>query len=387
MFNDNFLSIDELKQATKIPGIDGFRSHQFQSLHIIPTVIDKLLEKNKGKGLVILAIDGIRYDIMQQVVGTHYKDKVIPLTSTFPSTSTVAWLTSCTGLMPHQHTIPGVVFLDEHSKTMMNCILQNHGHPTHINTEHVYERENLKSSIFYRLKLKKYITKTFIGALQNYDCPWKDILLHNSDIVYPTKNLLESNLNPLKMYKLFSAEMDAYIKHNAFDLIWSFVDLDSYIHLNGYTASLMETLYNFTLYINDLVSRGYSVLLYSDHGLTENINDKKTLDSWDDICSNIQMSHSPGGAGRVRWLYPDQHAIYSLEDIVDKSNLSFYLCAKETLNTLGLTHNGKIFNDRIGSIVACATNAYFPTVDKNFIFDHGSFTYNEMFVPLMIYPQ
>lgn len=69
------------------------------------------------------------------------------------------------------------------------------------------------------MKFKKYITKFFIGVLQNYDCPWKDILLSNADIINLIKDFFGSNLDPLKMHKLFTEEIDAYIKHNTFYLI------------------------------------------------------------------------------------------------------------------------------------------------------------------------
>src|SRR5580704_10923798 len=59
---------------------------------------------------IFVAVDGIGYDVAHRVWSEA--PHLTPLSSTFPSTSTSAWLSAVTGLRPEEHGVLGVVYFD-----------------------------------------------------------------------------------------------------------------------------------------------------------------------------------------------------------------------------------------------------------------------------------
>lgn len=59
-----------------------------------------------AKGLCVLAVDGLSLEVAESAFGHA---SIRPLRSTFPSTSTTAWLTAVTGTDPGVHGAVGMV--------------------------------------------------------------------------------------------------------------------------------------------------------------------------------------------------------------------------------------------------------------------------------------
>ncbi|MFD0330770.1 alkaline phosphatase family protein [Streptacidiphilus monticola] len=73
---------------------------------MLPEVVARSL-RAAGRGVIVLALDGLSHEVAAETLRhAHLR----PLRSTFPSTSTTAWLTSVTGVPASEHGAVGMVY-------------------------------------------------------------------------------------------------------------------------------------------------------------------------------------------------------------------------------------------------------------------------------------
>jgi predicted AlkP superfamily phosphohydrolase/phosphomutase len=70
-------------------------------------MLPDLLLEGVGESVVVMAFDGLGYDLASDVFSP---DRLVPLTTTFPSTFVTAWATALTGRRADEHGLLGVQF-------------------------------------------------------------------------------------------------------------------------------------------------------------------------------------------------------------------------------------------------------------------------------------
>lgn len=88
----------------------------------------------------------------------------------------------------------------------------------------------------------------------------------------------------------------------------------------------------------------------------------------------------------MRWLYPKKKYINYIEKkIKDLLQPHAYITNLSGLQKLGLLKNNLSFSKKVGPLIAVALDNFFPAPELNYKYNHGSFTYEEMFVPLALW--
>jgi hypothetical protein len=385
---DGWLSLEQLKAATQIAGTNGHRPHPHQGIAQVPGVLRSLLRQtaatdgsSRAQRCVILAVDGIHYDVAQ----AHWSaDVLLPMTSTFPSTSVVAWLTASTGLPPECHGVPGVVFYDRDSNVLINCITDSivtaPGQSLASRSKEPIPRNR---TIFQDLRDMGVDCYAVLGDLANFPGRWRDaVLLGCRNVEIASLGRAEASSSIVERVIQQTQEVIAHQTRNESYCIWSFVNFDDYAHLHGYDDRVRNGLATLNETAHAWAASGHTVVAYSDHGMTRSTSIRNQFAAWGDLvtsCCDLPV----GGAGRVRWFYPrpgEQGNFVKAARALAKH--SALILSPADLENMGLFSKTPV---GIGCVVLVANGLDFPFCEADLPFDHGSFTYDEMFVPLAIW--
>jgi len=364
--------------------IDGYSvlPHTIQSIVSIRRIIYDILNNKisypllSKETLIVLAFDGINFNIANSVWKTC---SLFPLTSTFPSISSSAWLSSLTGMQVNEHYIPGVIF-----KKIENLELMN------VYTEHniTYNDNFLSTNIFSDAIALGFEPYVISGFLSNIRCFWKDQLVKNSEVIECKCDWNNIKFCTNKIYECTIRELTQLLLKNKNKkrlLIWCFINTDDYIHKYGYDKAIEICLQQFENAALRLVRKGYNVIGYSDHGMVANYSSKKLIAQLDSLnsehCENII-----GGAGRVRWFYP----IRGQENILKQKLLAMfkdeaYILSQADLHKKFILLMNSTISKQIGKIILIAKSHNFPSVDFENKFNHGALSIDEMLIPLAIW--
>lgn len=380
--------LNKIKTKNYNQELKGFCPDSKQSIVNISEFIEKSF--NWYNEIVVFACDAISYEYYLskiQPISKKYHYYVGVLSSVFPSTTSVAWPSIITGTTPSEHAIYGTSFL--HEDFNKNYIWISNTINDKKTREIVSKKQcrlNLskKLTLFEKLQ-KKGITSYYLGTHgQGKFNPFRQELTRGSILIKPDKNYAELKMTPQKLVNWFINKNKILFKNGSHKhLIWNYIDLDDYIHEQGYdklSQSLnWETIFKFCSGYKD----NRLFLLISDHGqIKQTVKDFSILKSSND---NDNLFYNTGGAGRVLYFYPatnKENEIYDwVKNIVGRTGL---VIRKEELFKYKLINKNAIGMDRIGQIVAIATSANFPSVGNEYIFEHGSISSREMFVPFII---
>jgi len=150
-------------------------------------------------------------------------------------------------------------------------------------------------------------------------------------------------------------------------LVWIFIDVDHYIHSNGYDSLVSDFLAGIERLALRLNQIGYDVIAHSDHGLVPVLHDADVERFILRACEKYSVTM--GGAGLTRWFYvPDDkveefqhHLAAELGDIAD------ILIAKDLDD----------MSERAGSVFLIARGERFIAPD-GWRYEHGSRQHQEL---------
>jgi hypothetical protein len=341
-----------------VASLTSFRSH-------VRHLLEREATGGSGRSVVILALDGIPYEL---AAATWGEAKVTPMRSVFPTTSSTAWLSSLTGVDVAHHGVPGVVFKLPNGHGAMANVFSHKG-PLHSPTV---------GSIFSDAAERGYRPLTVLGDLEPYDCSWRDMLLRDSERVEGYRLYCASD--PPSASALAHVLKDAIAEclaasSSAPCLVWCFIDCDQRIHYEGYDAHLDRFLACINGIAGELTDSGAIVIAHSDHGLTPTRHDEGIAS----VIQRTERDHgcSVGGAGRARWLYVRPGTRDEIASELGRELApSVRVCLADRYFPAA-----SLARSRVGEILLIAEGERFIT-PSGYRFDHGSLTSAETLVPL-----
>ncbi|MGW0801457.1 alkaline phosphatase family protein [Nonomuraea sp. NPDC002799] len=345
------------------PGLD---------LRAVPGLVLSELGRG-GPGVLVLAVDGLSWQVARRAWRSA---ELSCLTSTFPSTSATAWLTSVTGAPVSEHLTVGAAYRERAGGPLVNVITGAvlAGEPA--------PREPARSlpTIFERAREAEPVV---VGReLDLLSGPWVGALTRGA-ARQPARQALTSD--PKGLVAGVAADVEAAIglRRKRPLLLWVYVNLDDHVHRHGYDERAVHALAELGRHATAWARRGWNVLSYADHGLVPVDSDPGLARRWAEVDTPALCELPGGGAGRVRWLYPRPgRAREVAERLAEALDGHAMVLPAAALGELGLLEFAGPVRERLGSVVAVATSPRFPLPDPGLRYEHGALSDEETLVPL-----
>lgn len=385
------MSDRELRDACRIGGISGLRPHSGQGLQAVPALVTDCWEEpdwplavGSAAKVILLAVDGIGWP---HVEGIWHPSLLVPLTSTFPSTSVAAWLTSVTGRTVAEHRVPGVVYR-QGADLLFNCLSDRAaGRGSDWAAEDAADEATVGggTTLFETLSATGRTSVALPGDLVNTPGRWADSILRGAVLRPSTADWTVLRHRPAAAAATVVAEVDEAIADPATHLVWAFVHIDPHIHLHGYDAAVAAALGELEAAAARWADTGCTVVAHGDHGLTRSRPGPESP-AWRELNGRRWCRLPPGGAGRVRWWYPrPEHGGELLARVRAAVGGSGFAGPATALEEFGLLARGGARQAGIGEVVAFALDESFPAFDPTCPYEHGSVTAEEMLTPLAVW--
>ncbi|WP_328315964.1 alkaline phosphatase family protein [Streptomyces sp. NBC_00388] len=324
--------------------------------------------------LVVLAVDGLPFE---QAVAHWPHARTERLTSVRPTTSSAGWLSSLTGCPVAEHGVPGVVFSDPGGSGALINVMEYAGPGL------TPVRENIFSDAA-RSGLRPLAV---LGDLEAYPSSWRDALLRHAEPVTGHRfytgpgTVADGSYRPPPpgevAGRLRSAIGTTLARYGGEGpcLLWCFVELDRHVHHHGYDSHVQQVLTRIGTLAQELADRGVAVAAHADHGLTPTRHDPGLQLMLDRLGKEHRFTM--GGAGRVRWLYPQTAGTDRLATVL-RRELPHDI---RLVGTEELLEPGSLAGRRAGPLTLIAEGTGFLT-DPAYTHDHGSASPAELYTPL-----
>jgi hypothetical protein len=375
--------------ATSIPGL--LRPHPRQSVRCLRDLVGQWHDAPRwplgspgDRGLVILAVDALTYESAREWLSS---DELLCLTSSFPSTSVVSWLSSVTGAPPGVHGVAGPVAVRAGVTGVYN-VIRSSASEFVAGALAVARPEPPAgaggTTLFDDLSRRGVPSTVLVGDFLGICEGWIGELTRGGARRDPPRVLDDIRLDPRAVATLALEQVERELAGSDRRCVWAYVNLDEHIHHHGYDAVLRVTLARLQAAAERWAALGHTVLLYSDHGQIANRCVPDDLAAFDAVSTPEWCRLPPGGAGRVRWLYPHpSREAFVLRRLSEALGDHAFVCHGDELPSTGLTDAAGL--PGVGRIVVAATGPRFPVPDPRYQFEHGSATAEEMLVPLAIW--
>ena len=340
------------------------------------------------RGVVVLALDGVSHAAGAQVLR---RARVDVLRSTFPSTSTTAWLTAVTGAGAHRHGAIGMVYRRPGTDRVTHLIAdRDFAFDSLADASAASAAPSLADrlvqpteTVFERAVASGARALAVGAELELLSGEWIQALVRGAELL-PSPGTGPSK-DPLDVVARTIRDVEAVLSAPAATpvLLWAYVNLDDHIHVAGYDERLLTALRRLDEAAERWSASGWSVLAHADHGQVPVAPDPELLEAWSRLDSDRYCAAPGGGAGRVRWLYPRPGRSAEVADRL-RTALAGHA---DVLTPSDLARHGRLPNtaavtERIGAVVAVATSAAFPVPDPSLAFEHGGVADDEVLVPL-----
>ncbi len=370
--NGDWLDIDQLAHQCRLPDPDAYRPHPRQWIGAVPGIVRSKAAAAAGAlTLVFLAVDGLSFDVARACWTPR---RMVPLTSTFPSTSSVAWFTIATGLGAEDHGIPGVVWRAIDSDRLVFAF------------DPAGEEIHPCPTMFEALTPLGITSLASIGDLANWPGPWSNALVRGALVAAPTVDWRACRYDPTAIVRWVDREIErglATLEHTPRRLLWIFVNFDDYVHRHGYDDRLQAALRSLDRSLHGWAGRGCSVGAVADHGMVATRHCDEMASLWRALETPEYCELPAGGAGRVRWWYPRMGRDGELRRrLAETYPQDLFVATYDELVALRVVSHTAANARRMGSVVAVARGNRFPLTISDVNYEHGALSREEMFVPL-----
>jgi len=336
--------------------------------------------------VVLFGVDAVPWLVLKQ--NESIFSALVPLTSTVPTSSAAVWSTILRGEPPWRHGIHGVVFYDrtlEASVSVLsNSLFDLDGSERRQNRLDIFLDSG--DGIFAEADRQYGSSCHFFGLLGlNSEATLPKSLASGSSW-YVGENyqaLLQSPQHLLWTYApLVTAAVEARSKST---FVFCFLDLDTYFHEHPYSDPIIRTfLTELAEFAHMLATRhGAACFLISDHGMARQRAKPGSRSLGRDEWIWKRSYGRPGGAGRIQFFYPKPSSIGDIRSrLIDLVGTSGIVLSRDEYVARFVAPPGTAVRgtERIGELVAIATQPDFPSVMHSSLQEHGSFTEDEMMV-------
>lgn len=388
---ENWLTPDEILFTCSLSLPGTLSPHPDQSVRCVRDLIRRWaiapewpLGRLDDKGLVVLAVDSLGYYAARDLITA---DEFVCLTSTFPSTSAVAWVSSVTGRRSREHRVSGPVALQPGVDGVYNilraCAYTWDGEVM-VATPARPDPFPAHRTAFDDVAAAGWGASVLVGDFGNVCGRWTDLLVGGGRRVGPSTGIAEIRHNGPLVARVAIEQVDEERAAGGRQCIWAYINLDEHAHRYGYDSGFEGAVRSLADAAERWSADGHTVVLYSDHGQVPNKVTASDVARFDAIAGATWCRLPPGGAGRVRWIYPragrEEALMTRMRDLLGADAV---VCHHDELAKLGVVPAPGLPGS--GEIVAIATGDAFPVPDPSYIFEHGSFTKGEMLVPLAVW--
>ena len=326
------------------------------------------LAQESVRPMFVFALDGIPY---QFAANCWSSASVYPALSETPTSSAPCWLSSVTGLSPIDHGALGAVqrfgIDDREAQFIFSYAGGTFG---------------AKSTVFDDMRSLGRRVICSDSDLCGLDGAWRDALTHGAEYCATGPFFAGAGrASAREIVERIADCIEAWVKDGPEIFVWTFIDIDLYIHHNGYDNYVKQML----ILLDGVFARFASIadiVAYSDHGLVPTRHDPVVAAVLEDFCILNRLELA--GAGRMRWLYnvdPSRREML-LADLGNKLPAGISLHAREEIFPEFLMNDR--FCHRVGEIVMIATAENFLT-DPDYRFDHGGLSEIEMSIPFALW--
>jgi hypothetical protein len=227
------------------------------------------------------------------------------------------------------------------------------------------------------------------GDLQSFAGRWSAALLRGAERVESLVPWDRLRYLPDRLATAAVEELDRALTTRAQrrpGLGWTLLNFDSYVHHAGYDRHVQSALRALDAAFRGWANGGHVVVAFADHGMVPNTATAEDHARFEALSSADHCRLPPGGAGRVRWLYPKRGRAQELFGLLERDfGDHLEILHREALGELGLLTPGAVLDEAVGEVVCLAVGDRFPVPDPRARFEHGSVTADEMVVPLAVW--
>jgi hypothetical protein len=382
-----------------LPAAGLFRSHASQNIGVIASCLvgayhgESVVELGSSRSLVVLAVDGLGYHV---AVAGLAPDILVPLTTSFPSTTTTALMSSLTGSTPSEHGVIGVQYLHSDGRRGYNAVTGELTEPSGAGPG-----AGLGASpgpavrtAFMALRDLGVPAFSLPGELAGLPAAWRDRAFAGSRVLAGRGHENDGIHGMRGMHGVHGVHgiVDAVTRDvtDTLDrypgsLVWAYLNLDDHLHRHGPDHDIELACAAVDSLARRLSAQGTAVVLYADHGCVASRPSAKTMAVWDEVTSPRTCRLPAGGAGRVRWLYPHAGGARPLADELRSRLPGVVVSSPEELSRWGLVAPGSTGYARLGEVVLLARGPDFPVPEPALAYEHGSVTAAEILVPLAVW--
>lgn len=337
------------------------------------------LRLGRRQELVVLAADGISWELLEQICTNA--DALLPMRSTFPSTSLVSWLAAI-GLAPGTHPVPGPVLSIRPNLTSNLIADKDVAWSGPDSASPQLPANEIPKTAFETLADLGLHSEVLVGDFYGISESWISLLTRGAIRHNPSVPLAPIRLAPLDLQAAAIHDLRMRQRHSQAAVRWVYINFDDRIHRTGYDGDVVKALVGLAQAAETLAEAGYTVLLHSDHGHIRNRSVASDETVWASVDDPVVCAAPAGGAGRVRWLYPRagtaQPVANRLREELGTEIGVFLRDSPEWQDFIEIWGNPGLAASAVGEVIAVALTDRFPVPDPAYLYEHGSICADEM---------
>jgi len=339
--------------------------------------------RETGNNLLIWAFDSLGYRQFKLATAGRAR-RLVPVTSTVPSTSTTAWTSIMTGCEPKVHGVYGTAFyVDEIGRTvsLLSREVAEESAGDRL-TRFPWLSSKASPSLLTELRAQGFAC-TFMGLTSELaGLSFFHEICRDSELMpfpYDKRQEIEPSVATSRLADQVEAHLLNYRNRDERFCCVAFSDHVRYISEQGYTDTFIEAMTSLAERMRELRTRfdRLSILAVADHGMIRQRPRLKTPLIKDEEILRLSR-HNPGGAGRILFFYPSEGCYAEMEALLTQrlGQSGFLLSRSEYVERY---YGSEAYDtQRIGDLVAVAKDDAFPSASIDDMHEHGALSPEEM---------
>ena len=241
------LDPDGLVAACTAPGVPGLVPHPEQSLALVPGwVLGQFAVAQRG--VIVLGVDGLSW---AAAAATWRSAELACLTSTFPTISATAWMTTLTGVGPAAHLVAGQSYLVPELGVVVDATTAaplgwSRQPPPVVAPQGTLASQLVVShpTLFEHATQQGAVAVAVTRELDGLPGPWTRALMRGADRWDGGRTsagvLQVQAADPRAMAAAVVSDVEQVLAERpGRSLVWAYANLDDHVHLHGYDLASM----------------------------------------------------------------------------------------------------------------------------------------------------